>query len=68
MSSPSQKRAVKPPHHDDEVVELVSVDDGRSSLVVIIRSNKQERETRCAKVKDAESKVGGARSLFLAVR
>lgn len=57
---PSTEKCCETPHHGDEVVELMSVDDSTSFLRVIIRSNKQEKETRCAKVKDAESGGGGA--------
>lgn len=59
LDLPSTEKCCETPHHGDEVVELMSVDDGISFLIVIIRSNKQENETRRSKVKDAESGGGG---------
>lgn len=61
-----QKSAVKPQCHESEAQwNLLCQQVTREvSLVVIIRQNKQERETHCAKVKDVESKDGGASNVF----
>lgn len=56
---------MKPQRHDAEVVELaVSTGDLRSFPDSNNKIDKQERAMQCAKVKDAESKGGGAPSVF----
>lgn len=56
---------MKPQRHVAEVVELaVSMGDLRSFPDSNNKIEQQERETQCAKVKDAESKGGGAPSVF----
>lgn len=65
---PQSEKWCETPRRHGEVVELaVSVADGRSFPDSNNKMNKQERETRCAKVKDAESKGGGTQAVFSCV-